>query len=356
MEPQEAMDEFVTSLKESYGERQLICEEQWPPVRGDRLINLQLVEADKTEGFGGRSFEEKDKCTPILYSDLFKADNGKKPVRKLIAEGNAGMGKTTLCTMLAEEWAEGKILTQFECTLLLPLRDCSIVAATCLSNLMAFYHPDESVCGSAIQHLKRTRGKGLLIIADGWDELSKENQSKQSFFYNLLFGRLLPSVSVLLTSRPSASAPLHDLSTVDRLVEVVGFNEENVKQYIESEFEKCPEKAFSLIEQLENNPVIQSVCSVPLNCAIICNLCHTLGGALPTTLTELYTQIILNVILRDIKKKNSSQCPISISFRSIPDYLRNIVWLTCKFAYECLSKDQIVFSEEELTSFFSRLR
>ncbi len=82
----------------------------------------------------------------------------------------------------------------------------------------------------------------MLIIADGWDELSRANRSKVSFLYNLLFGRLLPSASVLLTSRPSASAPLHDLPSVDRLVEVVGFNEENIKQYIESEFEQFPEK------------------------------------------------------------------------------------------------------------------
>ena len=349
MEPQEAINEFVTSLKESYRERQLICEEQWPPVRGDRLINLQLVETDKVEGFSG---EGKTKYTPILRNDLFKVEQGKKPVRKLIVEGNAGMGKTTLCTMLVEEWAEDKIFPEFNCVLLLPLRDPTIITASCLSNFLAFYHPDESICDSVVQHLKRTRGKNLLIIADGWDELGKEKQSKQSLFYSLLFGRQLPSASVLLTSRPTASAPLHNLPTVDRLVEVVGFNEENVKQYIESEFEKCPEKASSLIEELESNSVIVSVCSVPLNCAIICNLWHTLKGMLPKTLTELYTQIVLNIVLHDIRKKSSTPCPISLSFKSIPDSLQDVFWKTCEFAYECLSRDQVVFSEEELIPLF----
>ena len=352
---QEVMQEFVEGLKEAYRERQLSCEEHWPPVRGDRLIKLQLVEADKTEGFraglpqhGAR--DDKVKRTPILHGDLFKVEEGKKPVRKLIVEGNAGIGKTTLCTMLTEEWANGEILTQFDCVLLLSLRDQLVSSASSLPDLLPLYHPDETVCGSVVQQLKRTKGKGVLVIADGWDELSEEKRSKNSFMYRLLFGRLLPSASVLLTSRPAASALLHNLPTVDRLVEVVGFHEENVKQYIESEFEKCPEKASSLIEQLESNPLIASVCSVPLNCAIVCHLWYTLKGVLPRTLTELYAKITLTIILRGYKKY-FSKVPISLlSFDTIPDELQDLFWLTCRFAFECLSRDQIVFLENEIAS------
>ncbi len=355
MEAQEALSEFLESIKEAYRERQFNMEEQWPPVRGDRLINLQLVEATKEEGFRaglpqhGAPYDMV-KRTPIFYGSLFKVKESKKPVKKLIVEGNAGIGKTTVCTMLAEGWAEGKILTQFNCVLLLPLRDQLVSPASSLPDLLALHHPDEIICESVVRYLKRTRGKGVLIIADGWDELSEANRSKTSFLHNLLFGRLLPSASVVLTSRPSASAPLHNLPSVDRLIEVVGFNEENIKQYIESEFEQFPEKASSLIKQLENNPVIQSVCSVPLNCAIVCNLWHTLDQELPRTLTELYTQIVFNIILRSIKK-NFLDCPIGLNnFDEIPNDLQDTFWLTCDFAYECLLLDQLVFSEAELSS------
>ena len=355
------MQEFVESLKESYTERQLSCEEQWPPVSVEKLVQLQLVETDKKEGFRAGlpqhdTPDDKVKCTPILHGDLFKVEEGKKPVRKLIVEGNAGIGKTTLCTMLTEEWPEGKIFTQFDCVLFLPLRDQLVSSAFSLPGLLPLYHPDETVCGSVVQQLKRTRGKGVLIIADGWDELSEEKRSKKSFIYNLLFGRLLPAAGVLLTSRPSASAPLHNLPTVDRLVEVVGFNEGNIQQYIESEFEECAEKASSLIEQLENNPVIQSVCSVPLNCAIICHLWHTFESGLPTTLTELYTHIVLNVILRSIKKTKHFTSLIGLeSFDNIPAANQEMFWLTCAFAYNCLSEDQLVFTESKVASTFPQV-
>ena len=353
------MEMFVKSIKKKYRERLLAREEQWPPVRGDKLINLQLVEADKNEGYRGGLPQhgaggEKIKRTPIYYDNMFRVEEGKKPVRKVLVEGNGGMGKTTLCTILSEGWAEDKMLTQFDCVLLLPLREQSVAQAESLPGLFKLLHSSESIRTSVVNELEESEGERVLIIADGWDELEEARRSDKSFLYKLLFGRILPFASVLLTSRPSASAPLHSLPSVDRLVEVVGFNEENIKQYIESECEKCLEKASGLIEQLGNNPLIQNVCTVPLNCAITCNLWHTLNQELPSTLTELYTQIILNVILRDIKKK-FPYVPIGLSlsnFDSIPSQLEPYWWLTCKFAFEALSNDRLVFTEEELGSFF----
>ena len=354
------MDKFVTSIKRKYRERLLQRERQWPPVSVKKLVNLQLVEAEKKEGFRAGlpqhgAPNDKVKRTPILHGDLFKVEEGKKPVRKLIVEGNAGIGKTTLCTMLTEEWANGEILTQFDCVLLLPLRERSVSTATTLPQLFKLLHSSERIRTSVIEELEEREGEGVLIIADGWDELDSENRSDDSFLHGLLFGTILPFAFVLLTSRPAASAPLHDLPNVDRLVEVVGFNEENVKQYIESELEKCPEKASSLIEQLENNPLIASVCSVPLNCAIVCHLWYTLKGVLPRTLTELYAKITLTIILRN-HKKYFGESPISLSsFDSIPEDLQDLFWLACKFAFECLSSDRIVFLEDEITSSFSKV-
>ena len=350
------MDRFIASVRKKYQERLFTCEEQWPPVSVEKLVNLQLVETDKKEGFRAGlpqhgAPDDKVKRTPILHGDLFKVKEGKKPVRKLIVEGNAGIGKTTLCTMLTEEWANGEILKQFDCVLLLPLRERSVSTATTLPQLFKLLHSSERIRTSVIEELEEREGESVLIIADGWDELDQESCSNSSFLHEFLFGNMFRFLSVLLTSRPSASVLFHNLPTVDRLIEVVGFNEENVQQFIESEFEKSPEKASSLIEQLENNPVIQSVCSVPLNCAIICYLWHTFECGLPTTLTELYAHIVLNVILRNIKKTNPFTGLIGLeSFDDIPTANQEMFWLTCAFAYNCLSEDQLVFTESKVAS------
>ena len=76
---------------------------------------------------------------------------------------------------------------------------------------------------------------------------------------------------------------------------------------------------------------------------------------LPRTLTELYAKITLTVILRN-HKKYSNEFPISLSsLDSIPIDLQGLFWLACKFAFECLSNDQIVFLEEEIVSSFQKV-
>ena len=204
------------------------------------------------------------------------------------------------------------------------------------------------------KELEENEGEGVLIIVDGWDELEESQRSEDSFLYKLLFGNVLPLASVVLTSRPSASAQLHDLPRVDRFVEVMGFNKEKIQEYIESEFTDNPDKASLLLEQLDNNPLIASVCSVPLNCAITCNLWRTLEQVLPSTMTELYTMIILNVLLRNLKKKfphHSNLMSLS-SYDSIPPELQSYWWRICEFAFEAISRDQIVFSESDLAAVF----
>ena len=342
---------FVESIKKKYMDRLLVREQQWPPARGEKLINLQLVQTDKNDGFSGTT--EGIERSPIAYHKLFSEKMGKKPVKKVLVEGHAGIGKTTLSLMLSEEWAQGNILKQFDLVLLLPLRERKVSCAESLPDLLKLLHSSKVIRTSVTRELEESEGERVLIIADGWDELEETKRSKDSFLYDLLFGVVVPFASVLVTSRPSASSSLRKLSSISRLVEVVGFDKENIKAFIESEFEDDPQKASGLLNQLGNNPILQSVCSVPLNCAITCYLWHTLKQELPSTMTSLYTQIILSVVYRGITKKFTEYAEIMSlsSFDSIPTKLQPYWWRICEFAYETISRNQIVFSKEELEVF-----
>ena len=212
MEGQVAMEKFVNSIKKRYKERQLVIEDQWPPVSGDKLINLQLVEADKKEGFRGGlpqhdACSEKIKRTPILLDVLFRVEEGKKPVRKVLVEGNGGMGKTTMCTMLSEGWAEGKILTQFDLVFLLPLREELVSSAESLSDLFKLLHSSKRISASVIDLLEESGGETVLIIADGWDELEKSKRSSSPFFTSFFLAASFPLL--LFCSPPDLLLQLH---------------------------------------------------------------------------------------------------------------------------------------------------
>ncbi len=240
-----------------------------------------------------------------------------------------------------------------ECVFLLPLRDAAVSSAKNLQEFLQLFHMSEKICMAAIEELKETEGENVLIIADGWDELDARNRSEDSFLYKLLItADILPLVSVLITSRPSASRSLHLYRF--RFIEVMGFDEDDIQQYIESEFEEHPEIARTLTEQLKSNTLLQSVCSVPLNCALICHIWHTLNQVLPTTLTKLYSLLILCFLLRNLKKRFPEfSTVISIdTFDCIREDLQEKFWQTCKFAYDCLLMDGIVFTQQEIAKHF----
>ena len=347
------MIRFATSIKKKYRDRLVNREKQWPPCRAEKIVCLELVEREQAQVLQRDQEDKAVKRTPIDYGDLFKVESGKKPVRKVLIEGDAGIGKTTLCTAVSEDWANEKLFQQFELLLLLPLRHKKVASAGSIPELLKLLHPSQELRTAVANYLEDEEGEKVLIIADGWDELGVSERQNGSFIHELLFAELLPFVSVVLTSRPTASAPLHRLPYIDRFVEVCGFNKDNIKEYVQSEFASDQEKADHLLEQLESNPLVESVCSVPLNCAIVCHLWRTLEETLPTTMTELYTMIILNVALRNICKISAYENVRSLSsFDAFPKGLQQSWWLLCEFAFLALAKNQVVFSEEELTEFF----
>ena len=234
------MDRFITSIKRKYRELIVHRENQWPYCRSKRLIRLALDEGAREEGcycstMRGK-LDKNVKRKPLSYEDLFKVESGEKSVRKILVEGDAGIGKTSLSIAVSEDWVNDKLFQQFELLLLVPLRQRKIASVSSLAELLGLMHSSQKLCSEVAECLEENEGKNVLIIADGWDELSESSQSEESFLYELLLEDLLPFASVMLTSRPSASSKFHQLSCIDRFVEVTGFNDENIKEYIESEF------------------------------------------------------------------------------------------------------------------------
>ena len=270
------MERSVATIKKRYRERLINREKQWPICHTNKFFRLNLVMRKKGESYFGiqqRGRVRTDlKRTPLAYDDLF-GGRTEQPVRIILVEGDAGIGKTTLCTSLSEDWANGELLTQFELLLFLPLHHKS-ASVDSFHDLLRLWGLSQDTCTSVASYIEDKEGEGVLIVADGWDEFDESKRKEGSFMYRFLFGEEYPYLSVLLTSRPAYSPQGLDRIPYHRvqLVEIHGFSEENIKQYIQSEFADNGEMAKGLLIHLENNPLIESVCSIPLNCAIICHL------------------------------------------------------------------------------------
>ena len=352
----EAVDKFVNNIKKKYKGRRIIQEEQLLGCKSEKLVRLEVVERERLQaseqrgnrGRGDSSFTR----TSLAYADLFKVEKGKKEIKTILIDGDAGIGKTTFCIAVCEDWADGKIFQEFKLVLLLPLREHKVASAGALLDLLKLLHPSPEVYGLVEDYFKKDEGS-ILIIADGWDELGKEKRDKETFLYGLLFGSQYSSVSTIVTSRPSASASLHYGKCIDRFVEIRGFDKKHMVKYIKSEFADDQTVASDILKKLKSNPLVESICSIPLNCAIICHLWQTLKADFPTTMTGLYTKVIFNIIIRSIHKFPKYENIVSISsFDDLPESLKQSWWLLCEFAFQTLKEDKLLFSDKELRDFF----
>ena len=285
----------------------------------------------------------------IPYSSLFKGDHDKvKSGKRILIIGEAGIGKTMLCASIAEDWANGRHFQEFRMVILLLLNQRGVASAQDLPELLKnVYEFNNEMCSTAATYLMTNKKDNILIIADGWDELiaCEFDPPQESFLYCLLFGDLLPS-SFLTVAVTSRSVPVTQQS-ISQLFVVQGFSEETTKSYIQYEFSSNPEKLSYITEQLETNPLVESMCSVPLNLAMVCNLCQSYDDPLPSTMPELYDKLAWNLAQMKINSTKEYESVLMLSnYQDLPGKLQQS-WLgLCRLAFKRCHADfsQVVAS------------
>ena len=158
-------------------------------------------------------------------------------------------------------------------------------------------------------------------------------------------------MSVLLTGQNSESVSDECICS---LVELGGFNTEKVIDYIQSEFEDEQGKAHYLLEKLKNSSLAQAICSVPLNCAMVCYFQrHVSPDHLPNTMTDLFTSVISHVVISSASK-HQPQYQYIANISSLSEDLQKLWWRLCEFALHAMLIHQVVFSYQNLVEFFTQ--
>jgi len=154
----------------------------------------------------------------------------------LVLEGGPGMGKTTVCNEIAKRWGNGTN-DNYELVFLLCLHIPSV------KNIDSFDSLFEAVCPGdqknflqhILHHLNHTRGKNILIIFDGFDELFDEQGTpSSSYLLNIVYRKLLQLqlCAIVISSRHPASLQLYQRSDCTR-VEILGFSDELKLNFIQ---------------------------------------------------------------------------------------------------------------------------
>jgi len=155
----------------------------------------------------------------------------------------------------------------------------------------------------------------------------------------------------MYTSRPEACSQLRHVAS--QRIEIRGFKEEQVEEYINNAFEHVEdgkEKAKKLTSQVKSNPSIRSIVYVPINIAIICHL-FLLTLTLPNTLTQLYTLLCLNLILRHVNKHSPGEVDFLDCLDDLPTEISEKFSNLCLVAFRGRENDRIIFSSREIKGY-----
>ena len=289
-----------------------------------------------------------EKKEPIEYEAMFShLDSREGEKDTVLIDGAPGVGKSTLCKKIAKDWANGTVeeLKKFKLVMLVPLR--RFPSAKKVDEIFKKTDHEETY-RSAIDIVKRDSGEGILLMLDGFDELSPENRKdSESLFLELITGRRLTNCTLFVTSRPYASQDLKSLETFSRHVEILGFSEDQIKDCIKSAFpeESDNSKADDLIRDLESREDLLSLCNVPMNCAIVIAVYRGEELSLPNTVTELYKMYVTRALERYTRKTNL-KISRKIRLENLPGDLD--INAIAGIAYKLLINDKFIFSQEDL--------
>ncbi|XP_054903030.1 uncharacterized protein LOC129370840 [Poeciliopsis prolifica] len=307
-----------------------------------------------------KALRKKMNPQTIRREELFKPITGRdKPVRTVMTEGVAGIGKTVLTQKFALDWAEGKNNQDIQFTFPFSFRGLNMVKGKKFSlvELIHLFFPEVKV--TEIRSFEHFR---VLFIFDGLDECrfpldlkTKEvltdvtqSASLEVLLANLIKGRLLPSAQVWITTRPAA-AHLIPPEFVDLVTEIQGFNDRQKEEYFRKRFPE-EEESKMVLSHIKSSRSLYIMCHIPVFCWILATVLEDAIKAreeadLPNSLTEMY--ILYLVVLSKVKKVKYDENTDKNTFWT-PE-TREMIKSLGKLAFEQLMKGNLFFYESDLT-------
>ena len=258
----------------------------------------------------------------------------------------AGIGKTTLANEICLQWArDGFLADEFDAVIMIPLRS---VQESSLEKLMMEHVGEEDY-----PKLKKSAGSRCLLILEGLDEMEVNRRQSDVILKRLIEeNTLLEKAKILITARPHVCEKL----VVDRRIEVVGFGDKEIREFVENSFPNDVESVEEFMRQLTEYPQLHSLCYVPLNLVMIIDIFRFSKKKLPSRLTELYRLFIVMILQREVMKGcgvkkltvgDNVELILCQMLADVPKEAVGIVYLLCKLAYYAFFKSYSDREEED---------
>ena len=306
---------------------------------------------------------------PVEHSqDIFLSESDRNDdmnPKSVLVTGKAGIGKTLYCQNLIRDWADNKLfqpqsnrnVPDFKFAYLLTFRQLNLlgderVTLREILNRSSVLDEHSNIDDSLFEYIV-DHSEDVLIILDGFEEYSKKSfisrdlddqypnsiQDKMpiaALCAKLIKGKILKDSVVMITSRPDESDEMIGKIPFDRFVEITGFSEEQVKNYIEKYFKENEVMKNAVMDHITKNENLVSFAHIPVLCFLMCSYFEYIlnesmnTDALPVSMGDIYSEVI-NMFLRTHSKTKGAPPEKTLDKLS-------------KFAAHLLRKKKFLFS------------
>ena len=194
----------------------------------------------------------------------------------------------------------------------------------------------------------KSHSQQVLLVADALDDATVD---EDSLLWEILTGKCEdpPQLKLIVLSRPCERALwLSKHCLFHRRLEVVGFTDARVEQFIQAFFAQTSQKALELQAQLASRADVSALIHTSPLATLMCRL-FQLDMALPNTQTSVYRSSVL-AMLRQSCGRAKIKAPKNILDELPPPKLHATMENLCKLAYDSLKKSEVVFTETQLSS------
>ena len=339
------------------------CEVEWPPNQPSSFVNLalihyqnrrtqeEIIEISKRCKAGASHIDELAASHFNVTKDIQamfmpELEYSNKLPQRIIIEGAPGIGKTVLAKEIVYQWANGKVLQNYELVFLLYLRDPVLHKLKSIDDIFKLFISEDTE--DLIRYVKKCNGKNIAFVIDGFDEYPVKLQ-KQSCMKDLITGQAYSAefneCGIVVTSRPTATLFLHNI--VDRRIEILGLPKEERERYVSLSLKSSFSKIQTFNNYLKRHPIIDNLCYIPLHLAILMFLFFH-QNKLPETLTEMNELFIINTIYRYLDRNNLTPPGVVKRLRDFPNNIVGFIYKLSQLAFEGLQKNQLVFPLEQV--------
>ena len=343
----------------------------------DMYINALILEGRELYSTSRKRFKNRhetyeahfklppNSVTTTEAQKLFTPMSGHRP-KTILVVGRPGIGKTLMTKKILYQWTKQKPDFWHDLlVMVIRFRDFNKTGGRTSLQEMLQHSYGFNVSSMDYNHIYEyicLVPNKVVLIFDGLDELKVDHEavteeialkspSKIShviqIYRKIVEGKLLPGITVLTTSRPTAEHIYQNLK-FDREVELIGFDQKRIKDYVEKFCHPDTQKSSQIWDLIQQSPELLGLCYIPVNSYIVC---LTLKESIeaegltntPRTITELYKRAINILLFRHHREYKDKPIPKNYITGRLPEQLQNDLDKLKEIARNGMIENKLIF-------------